>query len=94
MGFKFKYKRNDAKRVPVTSYFQVFKTNLVHNCVGKLVSDETTCLGPKIIGDLMLQNVRAKPHLGGKEVKKEMKNSYRFDIPYWKAWRIVEAAKN
>ncbi|KAL8548795.1 hypothetical protein ACS0TY_007895 [Phlomoides rotata] len=42
----------------------------------------------------MLQNVRAKPHLRGKEVIKEMKNSYGFDIPYWKAWRTVEAAKN
>ncbi|KAL8464664.1 hypothetical protein ACS0TY_034241 [Phlomoides rotata] len=57
-----------AKRVHVTAYFQVFKANFVHKCVGKLVQDESTYLTSKIIGDLMLQNVRAKPDLGGKEV--------------------------
>ncbi|KAL8477963.1 hypothetical protein ACS0TY_030024 [Phlomoides rotata] len=82
------------KIVHVIGYFQVFKANFVHKCVGKLVSDEVTRLGPKILGDLMLQNVRAKPDLCEKGVIKEMLNSYGFDIPYWKAWRTDKEAKN
>ncbi|KAL8506715.1 hypothetical protein ACS0TY_017566 [Phlomoides rotata] len=83
-----------AKRVPVTLYFEVYKATLVHKCVGKLVNNETTRLGPKIIGDLLLQTVSTKPNIGGKDVIKDFKNLYGFHIPYWNAWRTVEAAKN
>ncbi|KAL8483163.1 hypothetical protein ACS0TY_026009 [Phlomoides rotata] len=83
-----------AKSVPVTLYFEVYKANLVHKCVGKLVNNETTRLGPKIIGDLFLQTLSTKPNIGGKDVIKDFQNLYGFHIPYWKAWRTVEAAKN
>ncbi|KAL8513715.1 hypothetical protein ACS0TY_012997 [Phlomoides rotata] len=83
-----------AKSVPVTLYFEVYKANLVHKCVGKLVNNETTRLGPKIIGDLFLQTLSTKPNIGGKDVIKDFQNLYGFHIPYWKAWRTIEAAKN
>ncbi|KAL8506266.1 hypothetical protein ACS0TY_017223 [Phlomoides rotata] len=81
MGFKFKYKRNDGK------YIHAFcNDSLLNEC-------DWFIKAKRVPVTAYFQNVRAKPSLGGKEVIKEMKNSYVFDIPYWKAWRTVEATK-
>ncbi|KAL8547369.1 hypothetical protein ACS0TY_006916 [Phlomoides rotata] len=83
-----------AKRNLVNDHFVVDKTNLVHQCIGNLVMQQTSRLVPNIIGDLVLSNVKSNPTISGKDIVREMKQGYAIDVDYWKAWRAVESARN
>ncbi|KAL8470971.1 hypothetical protein ACS0TY_033516 [Phlomoides rotata] len=83
-----------AKRNLINDHFVVDKANLVHQCVGNLVMQQTSRLVPNIIGDLVLSNVKSNPTISGKDIVREMKQNYAIDIDYWKAWRAVESTRN
>ncbi|KAL8505972.1 hypothetical protein ACS0TY_016993 [Phlomoides rotata] len=83
-----------AKRILVNDHFVVDKVNLVHQCVGNLVMQQTSRLVLNIIGELVLSNVKSNPTISGKDIVREMKQSYAIYIDYWKAWRAVKSARN
>ncbi|KAL8465284.1 hypothetical protein ACS0TY_034692 [Phlomoides rotata] len=59
-----------------------------------MVVQRKSRLGVTIIGDLVMQSVKSNPTLSTKGVIMFMKMSYGIDIAYWKAWRILESARN
>ncbi|KAL8501374.1 hypothetical protein ACS0TY_020785 [Phlomoides rotata] len=83
-----------AKSQTVTKKFVIYECNLIHECFGDLVAQKKSRFGVKIIGDLVMRSVRANPTIIPKEVIRFLKNSYGLDIVYWKAWRIIESARN
>ncbi|KAL8525405.1 hypothetical protein ACS0TY_014865 [Phlomoides rotata] len=83
-----------ARRNTINKKFVVSKLNLNHECVGNLVVQKKTRLRAVIIAKLVLQSVRANQTCSPKDIIHELKESYEFDIVYWKAWCIVEVARN
>ncbi|KAL8493024.1 hypothetical protein ACS0TY_024292 [Phlomoides rotata] len=82
-----------AKRRKVNNHFVVSKVNLKHECIGTPVVQNKTKLGVNIIGNLALQSVKSNPTITPKQIILFMKDSYGINLSYWKAWRIVEAAR-
>ncbi|KAL8483520.1 hypothetical protein ACS0TY_026273 [Phlomoides rotata] len=83
-----------ARRQNVTEYLKISKENLIHRCLGRLVGDQCTRIGSNITAKLVEQNVKNKPTISGREIIDTIKKSYGLDIPYWKAWRAVEGARD
>ncbi|KAL8552189.1 hypothetical protein ACS0TY_001036 [Phlomoides rotata] len=83
-----------ARRQNVTDHFEISKANLIHRCLGRLEGDQCTRIGSNITAELVEQNVKNKPTISGREIIDTIKESYSLDIPYWKAWRAVEGARD
>ncbi|KAL8522435.1 hypothetical protein ACS0TY_012547 [Phlomoides rotata] len=83
-----------ARRNKINKKFVVSTLNVNHECIGGLTVQKKTRLGAVIIAKLVLQSVRADPTCSPKDIMHELKESYGFDILYWKAWRVVEGARN
>ncbi|KAL6577135.1 hypothetical protein OROMI_011411 [Orobanche minor] len=76
----------------VTNFFVVSKAELVHSYCGKLVGSVNKRMTPKIISNLVIEDVRSDSSKSGKDIMNTLKNSYHIDIPYCKAWRTSESA--
>ncbi|KAL8491688.1 hypothetical protein ACS0TY_023331 [Phlomoides rotata] len=96
LGFKFKYVRNDSRYIHAVCndvnnrdcpWFIKAKRLIVNNhFVVSKVNLNHECVGNFV--------VQKKSRLGYVIIAKLVLQSYGVDIPYWKAWRIVEAARN
>ncbi|KAL8493808.1 hypothetical protein ACS0TY_024830 [Phlomoides rotata] len=75
-----------ANRHLVNNYFVISKANINHKCNCNLVMEHTSRLVPIIIGELVLQNVKAFQMSNGKDMIRVMKDNYEIDIDYWKAY--------
>lgn len=66
--------------------------------VGKLVNKKkkkrNRRFGPKIMCDLVAQNVKNNPNFGGVDVMNHLKYGYGLDVPYYKGYRSAEAARS
>ncbi|KAL6509573.1 hypothetical protein OROGR_022883 [Orobanche gracilis] len=80
-----------AKLQTITNFFVVTKVALDHSCIGKLVGNKNTRFGAKILGNLVVENIRADPNCNGKDIQKTLRLSYGLHFPYWKAWRAYES---
>ncbi|KAL8542853.1 hypothetical protein ACS0TY_003658 [Phlomoides rotata] len=60
----------------IASYFIISESELIHECVGKLVTNDTERLCSRIISNVVLQNVRENPMICPKEPNFE---TYHFE---------------
>ncbi|KAL8481292.1 hypothetical protein ACS0TY_027712 [Phlomoides rotata] len=76
-----------AKHKTMNTHFVVSKTNLTHKCAENLVVPESKRFGPSVLANLVLQNVKSDPTIGGNDIVKLMKDGHGIDVTYWKARR-------